>query len=439
MFVATVGASIAILVPKLTEKYINLLTKEKLSMVAMESISLSDRLRESIKQEDLEKRSKILDRFPWLEQKLQNLVFPKNIALYSMLLSVDGKIILHSKPYFEGCYQKDYAETGLEVYSKATIKELHIVNKNACDRIMEVSIPIYSGIKLSGNIRIGISSASIYQNNEPVISELRYSIIYLLFLLFLLLAISGCVIWYLFIQHIREEKEAAGKKRLETIWMIAGGLAHELRNPLNSMKFNIRLIRDRTIKHLGGNMHVEKDFFEMVQELDSEIDRLNGALKSFLSYAKPLDTNYESFDVNSVTKSILNFIEPKSTMKNIHFKVNFQKGMPLVNLPNNGFKQCVLNLLLNAEQASPEEGGEIVVSTYQKKSSICLEISDNGCGIPEEIGNKVFDLFFSRKEGGTGLGLPIVKQFADHVGGNITFRAKNGTGTIFTLELPINK
>jgi len=421
-----------LLIPQLSKKYVYHITQEKLNSIGLESIGITERLRERILESDLSSRQTLLKRFPWAMKKLQNLT-ENNMVMYAMILSLNGRIVLHSTPYFEGYHYNDAGQQGIFIPDKPIIREIPIFYGQMNDKLMEIAIPIYSGERVIGTMRVGISGKELYARAKTIQEEFRNFILLRMLLLIALVAISGYVLWYLFIRHINFEKRTAEMRKLSTIGSIAGGLAHELRNPLNSMKFNIRLIVERAAKSVEGKMTVDNDFLEMLDDLDSEIDRLSGTLSDFLEYAKPSNINPEKFNINEAIDGILDFIEPECTVKNIRFSRKYNDVFFLL-LPLNGFKQCILNLVLNAREASPQEGGEIKITTYRKKLHICIDIADEGCGIPKEISDKVFDVFFSNKDIGTGLGLTIVKQFVEQAGGTIAFKSEIGRGTVFTIS-----
>jgi len=421
-----------LLIPQLSKKYVYHITQEKLNNIGLKSIGITERLRERIIESDLRRRQTLLRSFPWAMKKLDDLT-KDNMVMYAMILSLNGRIVLHSTPYFEGHHYNDAGQQGIFIPDKPIIREIPIFYGQLNDKLMEIAIPIYSGERVIGTMRVGISGKELYARAKTIQEEFRNFVLMRMLLLIALVAISGYVLWYLFVRHINFEKQTAEMKKLNTIGSIAGGLAHELRNPLNSMKFNIRLIVEQATKSVGGKMTIDRDFLEMLDDLDSEIDRLSGTLSDFLEYAKPSNINPEKVNINEVIDGTLDFLEPECTVKNISFIRNYQDVFFLF-LPLNGFKQCILNLVLNAREASPSEGGKIHITTYRKKMHICIDIADEGSGIPKGVQDKLFDVFFSNKDMGTGLGLTIVKQFVEQAGGSISFKSEVGKGTVFTIS-----
>jgi len=428
-----------LLIPRLNKKHVEDIMQEKLNYIALESLAVTERIRDKVVPEDFKDRGAIFKRFPWLASKFRNFTYPNNLPMYAMILSKEGQIIFHSIPYFEGYYYNDPGQEGITIGEKPNIGEIPISYEGIFeDIISEVNIPIYSRGKVIGTMRVGISYNLLRRSTEKIREEFINYVLLRMLLLVSLVSVSGGILWYLFVRHIYIEKHTAEMGKMSTIGAIAAGLAHELRNPLNSMKFNIRTIRDRAFTCLDNRMDVDNDLLEMLDELNAEIDRLNGTLTDFLNYAKPSSTDPEMININDAIENILDFMEPECNVKNnINFNREFH-ALQMINLPLNGFKQCILNLILNAIDATPTNGGCIHIKTYHKKSSIYIDIVDQGMGMTKEISSKVFDVFFSSKENGTGMGLPIVKQFVDQIGGNIAFKSSVKRGTTFTLKFPIN-
>jgi len=224
-------------------------------------------------------------------------------------------------------------------------------------------------------------------------------------------------------QLIRSEKLAA-------LGQLAAGIAHEIRNPLTSINI---LIHSLTENLPSGTSHKED-----LQVIEEEIHRINEIVDQFLRFAKPAPPLLEKGDVISIFEETLQLLRPQIEKQRIIVQKEFQPLLPIL-MDREQMKQVILNLLLNAAQAMPK-GGYLALKGHIPEDDqwIKLSIQDSGVGIPGEDMNKLFDPFFSTKEGGIGLGLSIAHRIIDQHHGKIEVESAPGKGTLFTLWLPIS-
>jgi signal transduction histidine kinase len=183
----------------------------------------------------------------------------------------------------------------------------------------------------------------------------------------------------------------------------------------------------------SGNSHRED-----LKVVEEEINRINEIVDQFLRFAKPAPPLLESADVISVFEETLQLLRPQIEREQITVQKEFQ-ALPIILMDREQMKQAILNLLLNAIQAMPG-GGHLTLRGQNSKDGqwIHVSIQDSGVGIPDEDMGKLFDPFFSTKEGGVGLGLSIAHRIIDQHHGNIEVESAHGKGTLFTLWLPIH-
>jgi len=221
---------------------------------------------------------------------------------------------------------------------------------------------------------------------------------------------------------IRSEKLAA-------LGQLAAGIAHEIRNPLTSINI---LIHSLTENLSSGNSHRED-----LKVIEEEINRINEILDRFLRFAKPAPPLLKKADVISIFEETLQLLRPQIEKQLIVVEKEFQP-LPIILIDREQMKQVALNLLLNAVQAMPE-GGALALRGRNSEDGqwIHISIQDSGMGIPGEDMNKLFDPFFSTKEGGVGLGLSIAHRIIDQHHGKIEVESTPGEGTLFTVWLPV--
>jgi len=224
-------------------------------------------------------------------------------------------------------------------------------------------------------------------------------------------------------QLIRSEKLAA-------LGELAAGIAHEIRNPLTSINI---LIHSLTENITSQNAHRED-----LQVIEEEIRRINEIVDQFLRFAKPASPLLEKTNLIPILEEILQLLRPQIERGKIKVKKEFDP-LPLITVDREQIKQVILNLLLNAVQAMPK-GGLLTLGGHVWESDgwIRLSVQDSGIGIPAEDLNKLFDPFFSTKEGGVGLGLSIAHRIVDQHHGKIEVESAPGKGTLFTVCLPIS-
>lgn len=198
--------------------------------------------------------------------------------------------------------------------------------------------------------------------------------------------------------------------RLSLLGQLSAGLAHEIRNPLGSLMGSVQIL-DKEI--LPTNP--KREFVEIIQK---ELRRLSGKLDEFLKFARPAPPHPVPNSLNDIVKESVQLVEKQAAQGGVVLNLHLAPAMPLAAVDSDHVKQILLNLLLNAVQASPIRG-RITISTWANGRMVGLSVEDEGSGIPESSLEKIFDPFYTTKPEGTGLGLSIVKQLVDAMRGSI--------------------
>lgn len=229
------------------------------------------------------------------------------------------------------------------------------------------------------------------------------------------------------------EARMRASDRLAAVGQLAAGIAHEIRNPLASISGSVEVLKD--------DLKLDGDDLRLLELILKESSRLNTILTDFLNYARVTKVSSGKCDLPKVITEVASLASTHNRLG--HFIVishRFHKPAFLVSGGEDQFKQILWNLILNAAQAFKGGTGKIQIETTELVSEngnamIKLSVSDNGPGIPESVEEKIFDPFFSTKDGGTGLGLPIVARIVDCLGGKIEVESSE-KGAIFTILLP---
>ena len=214
---------------------------------------------------------------------------------------------------------------------------------------------------------------------------------------------------------------------------LAGGLAHEIRNPLSTIRLNMELLVEDLRESDSPKDPRAMRKIELVQR---ECQRLQDLLDDFLNFAKIRRLKLEPSDLNVQLKQVLDFFRPQAREAQIEVVDYLASDLPTVLLDRESFHGVLLNLVLNAQQAMPG-GGQLVVRTYGTGSGVALDLIDTGCGMDDHTCTHVFDAFFSTKSGGSGLGLPTARKIIEAHGGSIALQSELGRGTQFTIKLPV--
>ena len=226
-------------------------------------------------------------------------------------------------------------------------------------------------------------------------------------------------------QAIREEEQAA------LVGTIASGLAHEIRNPLSTLHMNLQLLREDWENPITER---EQKGRRRVDILLRETERMENVVSDFLRFAAGHALRLEPTDLNRLASELLDFLAPQAERARIRLRRDLAPNLPTVEIDPNLIRQAVLNLLVNAQQVMPT-GGEITLRTRSNGTHVKLSVADTGPGIPDEHREKIFNLYFSTRPGGTGLGLPMVKKIVEEHRGTVDVESGPERGAVFTLCL----
>jgi two-component system, NtrC family, sensor histidine kinase HydH len=236
-------------------------------------------------------------------------------------------------------------------------------------------------------------------------------------------------------QALDLEQEATQRLRAQyaEISQLAGGLAHEIRNPLSTLSLNLDLLLE---DFQNAETPRDRRVLQRLERLRPEVQRLHGILESFLRFARVQELKLEPTNLNSVMDELCDFYGPHAATKGIVIRVQFARDLPLCLLDGELFKQAALNLVLNAEHAMPS-GGELILTTRRQGPWVMLEVIDTGMGMTEEVRSRIFDAFFSTRTGGSGLGLPTARKIIEAHGGAMDVQSELGKGSQFSVRLPV--
>lgn len=229
---------------------------------------------------------------------------------------------------------------------------------------------------------------------------------------------------------------------------IAGGFIHEIKNHLGTLGLNLQLLGE---DFQEPETPRERRALTRIQRLQSQCQHLVEISNDFLRFARIKDLTLVPADLGKILDEMIDFFAPTAQLANIHIKAYMPGDLPPVPLDVDLFKQALLNLMLNAEQAMPE-GGEITIQAALAdcamtdvpetagclpSSAIELHLIDTGKGMPPEVLPRIFEPFYSTRQGGSGLGLPTTRRIIEAHGGTIAVESAPGHGSKFAIRLPV--
>jgi two-component system sensor histidine kinase HydH len=225
----------------------------------------------------------------------------------------------------------------------------------------------------------------------------------------------------------RTEEQLRRADRLTALGELSAGMAHEIRNPLGSIKGAVEILQDD---------YSENDpKYEFIKILLKETDRLNHILQEFLGFARPRTPEFQYADVNGIIESVLLLVSQQAKTARVDVEKRLDPGVGRRSVDADLLKQAILNIVLNAIQAMPK-GGTLTVSSEANAGMLGLTFEDTGTGMNDETKKKLFSPFFTTKKTGTGLGLAITYRIIENHAGSITVESEQGKGTKFIVSLP---
>lgn len=231
----------------------------------------------------------------------------------------------------------------------------------------------------------------------------------------------------------RMEQRLIHGERMTALGELAAILAHEIKNPLNSMVINLEVLRG----HLAGiEPETREKAGKYMRVLTDEMNRLNKVIRGFLDFAKPVAMTLSEVQLNDVLRDLVDLVQHQATKAGVSIHLELALALPTVTGDAGQLKQAFLNLVLNAFHAMPGGGTLRLVTSLTPERAVKASVSDVGAGIPEPELLKIFDLFYTTKTEGSGLGLPTVQRIVQTHGGKIHVESKVGAGTTITLLFP---
>jgi len=244
----------------------------------------------------------------------------------------------------------------------------------------------------------------------------------------LLLYIVGLILGLFRDREKRAQKKILKTEKLAAIGRALAGVAHDLKTPLIAIGGYTRLVQKK--------MKKDAPDYRKLDVVIGETRRLENMIREMLDFSRPLALNCSKGDLRKTLEECLDIVEHQGKKRGVRVETRFTPRLPALSFDDSRMKQCIINLLVNAIQASPE-GEAVTVRTSVKNGFVNIDITDQGKGIPPEKEDEVFLPFFTTKTDGTGLGLPIAQKIAEAHGGKLDVREATVKGATFRVSLPV--
>lgn len=331
------------------------------------------------------------------------------------LLDASGQVVAHSDPSRVGTQETsgDPASGSSEVY--------------------EVARPFPLGKDRSGTLHLGLSAASI---RAVWAQDQRKMVVYSGTVL--LVGVLGVLAIFMnqrrYLGNVQALQEVAQRdRRLAALGNLAAGVAHDIRNPLNALSMGLqRLLREWQLA--PDEDHTA--FASLGRILQGEVNRLNDIVERFLQLARPVRLTLDTCPVLQHLRDLLSLVREEAATKGIAIETALSVNGVTARLDPSRIHQALLNIVVNAFQAMPH-GGALRFSAHARDGALEVAVSDDGPGIPRQDLDRIFEPYFTTKDGGTGLGLTLAQRIVEAHGGQITVDSRPGRGSTFRIRLPL--
>lgn len=227
----------------------------------------------------------------------------------------------------------------------------------------------------------------------------------------------------------RIEDEIELSRRISASGRVTRGVAHEVKNPINAIVLHLQLLRNKL-------EHVDPATSRHVDIIDSEIHRLDRVVQILIDFTRPRDLHLDETDLRSILEEVSLLAAPDAEQHGVTLVREFPPEPITVKVDTDFIKQAILNVVLNGVQSMPN-GGTLAIHVHRNEDAVITEVRDQGTGIPVSVQDKIFELYFTTKKAGSGIGLAQTYQIMMWHYGSVDFESEEGKGTTFRLRLPL--
>ncbi len=379
---------------------------------------------------DSEQMRKLLRQFA-LQKAISDIGFREGVQ-YISVQDIQYTVLAHTDPGLFGTREEDpFLKAALQ--SSRPLTRLRHPLK--ADAVFEVAKSFSFRGRPMGLIRIGYSPGEIHSILRQIQKTVALSIFF-----FLILGISAiALIWINQNRHLQKVKEMGDRiqlaERLSSLGHLAAGVAHEIRNPLNAIGMGIQRIKREFIPQEESK---RDEFLSFAEIILKEIRRVNQIIEQFLTLSRPFQLTLRESSVKDLLGNLVTLFKEEVSSQKMKLEAVIDPSLPTIQIDEEKLTQALINIMKNGMQAM-EEGGVLHLEAHASRGSVEIQISDTGAGIPPDQKEKIFNYYYTTKEKGVGLGLPIAHRIIEAHQGQLTLESQVGTGTRVTILLPIKR
>ncbi len=354
-------------------------------------------------------------------------------VLYAILSDLNGFVILHSDNSQEG--SRINVPNDKDISSGCIVQNSDITINGSIQKVCDVTLPVVLSGATQGVLRVAYARTGIRPIHETEITA-RTAIRYAYIVLLVFIVLSIVLIWsvsFFLERHagkISREQQKTNRRQLE---IIGAGIVHEVKNSLNGIRMNIQMLQDKFEKLPP---ELKESFSKKAERIQREAGRTSDMLSEFLTYAKPGKFNPAPTNIPSLLNEIAQSFESEYKKRNISLICECSPEMTSITADSRQLRHGITNLLWNSFEAV-DNGGEIILKGELSGSAVKISVEDNGGGMDAKTEEKSFEVFYSTKPQGSGLGLSIVKKVALSHDGKVIINNYPGKGCKFTISFPV--
>ncbi len=296
----------------------------------------------------------------------------------------------------------------------------------ATERVVQVPLPGSLGM-----LQLGVSPGALGKESARLQREAALILFLSGLVSVLLLIVAFLYVLRLLNRTRRLERDTQKAERLAYVGTLAAGLAHEIRNPLNAMNINLQMLEEDLDDEGAG-----EETLSILRSSRDEVHRLEQLVKDFLAFARPKSSRKVEMLPGELVSDAVRFIRPQFEAAGVQLDLVQEEGAPVVSVDPSQIRQALFNVLRNALEVSSSGGTVTVRVGATDQGGARIDVADRGPGIPREIRGQIFEVFWSKKPAGTGLGLPIAQRVVESHGGRIDLETSLGQGSVFRFVLP---
>lgn len=390
------------------------------------------RIQNSLATSPMTNLEETIDEAAWLRDHWQTFVPMDPSRLYAAVIDENGMILMHSRPEAEGF------QLAPDWYSRTVdgvgddVVETTDPNLAGGAQALDISLPIMRGQREIGSYHSGFNVKWFDEMVTQRRAATRQRWTFAFLIISLIIALAGASLYHVTrrLSALQNAIALGRVRRLADLGQLAGGIAHEIRNPLNAIRINLHVIEQ--LMHAQGNRDERTE--GIIRETVHEMERIDGLLRTLLEYARPDRTRIERINLADEVRIIGELIRPIMERESVRLQIETPE-QAFVTIDRNRFRQVSLNLLKNALEAVGNDG-TVRATLELVGDEIVFTVYDTGCGLDSTVAARMYDPFFTTKELGTGLGLTLVKRYVEDAGGEIAAAPNQPQGTVFTIRWP---